>query len=159
MPDKRIGELPKVADLYDDTLLPVEQQGVASSMTGAQFKHYAVSAVNQYVSLAQDAAKDAENARDAAKDSADSAAASADKAEQYSGKPPIQNEETRTWWNWDAESGEYKDTGLSWDGNVLYATFFLDPKTGLLREYTKEEYRGPDFRINNKGYMEVAIVA
>ena len=30
-----IGGLPGIADLYDDTLLPVEQQGEARKMTGA----------------------------------------------------------------------------------------------------------------------------
>ena len=33
-----IGSLPGIADLYDDTPLPVEQQGEAMHMTGRQWK-------------------------------------------------------------------------------------------------------------------------
>ena len=42
-----IGELPGIANLYDDTLIPVEQQGDARHMTGAQWKAYAQAAAGQ----------------------------------------------------------------------------------------------------------------
>lgn len=54
-------------------------------------------------------ASDAAASASAAAQSAASAAASAQTAQEYSGKPPIiQNE---TWYTWDAESGEYESTG------------------------------------------------
>lgn len=51
-----IGSLPGIADLYDDSLLPVEQQGEARHMTGRQWKRYAQAGVAQYVEDAKDAA-------------------------------------------------------------------------------------------------------
>ena len=68
-----IGGLPGIADLYDDTLLPVEQQGEARKMTGAQWKKYAKAAVSIYVEGAKESA-------DAAAQSASSAASSASSA-------------------------------------------------------------------------------
>ena len=54
-------------------------------------------------------ASDAAASASAAAQSAQNAAASAQTAQEYSGKPPIiQNE---TWYTWDAESGEYESTG------------------------------------------------
>lgn len=69
-----IGGLPGIADLYDDTLLPVEQQGEARKMTGAQWKKYAKVAVSIYVEGAKESA-------DAAAQSAFSAAGSASSAQ------------------------------------------------------------------------------
>jgi len=62
---------------------------------------------------AQDAAQKAQAAAEAsntaAAGKAAEAAASAATAQQYSGKPPIV--QGGTWWTWDAEAGEYQDTG------------------------------------------------
>lgn len=44
MADTTIGALPNLADISDDALLVVEFQGVAYSITGAQWKAYAVAA-------------------------------------------------------------------------------------------------------------------
>lgn len=44
MADKTIGDLPNLADISDDALLVVEFQGAAYSITGAQWKAYAVAA-------------------------------------------------------------------------------------------------------------------
>lgn len=43
MADKTIGELPSVASVQDNSLIPVEQSSVASKMTGAQFRAWAES--------------------------------------------------------------------------------------------------------------------
>lgn len=51
-----IGDLPGIADLYDDTLLPVEQQGEARHMTGAQWRGYAEAGARRYAELAEMAA-------------------------------------------------------------------------------------------------------
>lgn len=120
-----IGSLPGIVDLYDDTLLPVEQQGEARHMTGLQWKRYAQVGVSQYVESARQSAQDAaesaasasESAQDAAESavsasgSAASAANSAQTAQLYSGRPakPING----TWWVWNAASGDYEDTGTS----------------------------------------------
>jgi len=93
------------------------------------------------------------SAQDAAK-SAAGAADSANEARQYSGKPPIiQN---GTWWTWDAAKQEYADTGEAARGNVMYATFWVDARTGLLHMYTDDEYTGPQFRLNGKN-LEVVL--
>ena len=92
----------------------------------------------------------------AAGNSAESAAESAETAQQYSGKPPIiQND---TWWVWNAETGQYEDTGESARGDVMYATFEIDPETGILTMTTPNGYTGPEFEIVN-GYLEVSISA
>lgn len=67
-----------------------------------------------------------------------------------------------TWWTWDTASGAYTDTGLTAegkDGNVLFATFAVDPTTGLLSMTTPDGYAGPEFSLNNKGYLEVTVNA
>ncbi len=76
-----IGALPGIADLYDDTLLPVEQQGEARHMTGAQWKKYAQAGVSKYVEDAQKAANDAQEAVAAVGTAVEDAAASAKAAE------------------------------------------------------------------------------
>ena len=131
--------------------------------TGAQWKGFAVKAVSRYVAPAQQAAAQAaQSATNAAKSeqnaaqSAEEAADSADKAEQYSGKPPIiQND---TWWTWDAETGQYVDTGESARGDVMFATFAIDPETGILTMTTPDGYSGPVFSLVN-GFLEVSINA
>lgn len=67
-----IGDLPLAPDIYDSALVPVEFQGSAMRITGAQWKTYAQAAVagsvqeaSEYAAAAADAAKTAEDARDA----------------------------------------------------------------------------------------------
>lgn len=43
-------------------------------------------------------------------------------------------------------------------GNVMYATFEIDPETGILTMTTPNGYTGPEFEIVN-GYLEVSISA
>lgn len=161
MADKQIGSLPQAATVGDDSLFVCEQQGTAMKTTGAQWKGFAVQAVSQYVAPAQQAAEQAaQSANNAAKSeqnaaqSAEEAADSADKAEQYSGKPPIiQND---TWWTWDAETGKYVDTGETSKGDVMFATFGIDPSTGILTMTTPDGYSGPVFYLVN-GFLEVSV--
>ena len=75
-----IGSLPGIADLYAETLIPVEQQGKARHMTGAQWKRYAQAGVSQYVEDAKKAASDAQQAAAAVGTSVEDAAASAEAA-------------------------------------------------------------------------------
>lgn len=163
MADKTIGSLPQATTVDDASLFVCEQQGVAMKTTGAQWKGFAVQAVSQYVEPAQQAAAQAQqSATNAAQSetnaaqSAEDAAESAQTAQEYSGKPPIiQND---TWWTWDAEEGEYVDTGEAARGDVMYATFAIDPETGLLTMTTPDGYTGPTFMIVN-GFLEVSISA
>lgn len=164
LPAVPIGELPLAPDIYDDTILPVEQQGEARHITGKQWTDYAKAAVDNQVTqanAARDAAQaaqgKAEEARDAAQQSAGEAADSAEKAEQYSGKPPIIWD--GNWWTWDADQQAYVDTGEPARGNLMYAAFWLDPETGDLYMYTDDEYTGPTFRLNENGDLEVLINA
>lgn len=62
MADKTIGDLPLAATVQDDSLIPVEQQGEAMHMTGAQFKAFARGSVQEYVTEAQTAANEAKQA-------------------------------------------------------------------------------------------------
>lgn len=81
-----VGSLPVAPDIYDETLIPVEQQGEARHMTGAQWKAYGVAA----------------------------AKAEADRAEEAAvHQPIIQN---GTWWLWDKEQNEYVDSGTIAEG-------------------------------------------
>lgn len=83
-----VGDLPLAPDIYDDTLIPVEQNGEAKHMTGAQWKAYGVAA---------------------AKEEADRA------AEASTHQPIIQD---GTWWLWDVEQGLYVDSGFAAQGEA-----------------------------------------
>lgn len=163
MADKQISSLPQAQTVDDNSLFVCEQQGVAMKTTGAQWKGFAVQAVSQYVAPAQQAAQQAQqSATNAAQseanaaESATEAAESAETAKEYSGKPPIiQND---TWWTWDAETGEYVDTGEAARGDVMYATFEIDMDTGELVMYTPDGYTGPVFSLSD-GFLEVTISA
>lgn len=163
MADKQISSLPQAQTVDDNSLFVCEQQGTAMKTTGAQWKGFARDAVEQYVQPAQQAAQQAQqaasNAAQAetnAAQSATDAAESAQTAQEYSGKPPIiQND---TWWTWDAEQGEYVDTGESARGDVMYATFEIDMETGELVMYTPDGYTGPVFSLSD-GFLEVTISA
>lgn len=163
MADKQISSLPQAQTVDDTSLFVCEQQGTAMKTTGAQWKGFAVQAVSQYVEPAQQAAQQAQQAASNAAQSETNAAQSAQEAEEsaqtaqeYSGKPPIiQND---TWWTWDAEQGEYVDTGEAARGDVMYATFEIDMETGELVMYTPDGYTGPVFSLSN-GFLEVTISA
>ena len=163
MADKQISSLPQAQTVDDNSLFVCEQQGTAMKTTGAQWKGFAVQAVSQYVAPAQQAAQQAQQAatnaaqsEENAAQSATDAAESAETAKEYSGKPPIiQND---TWWTWDAEQGEYVDTGESARGDVMYATFDIDTDTGELVMYTPDGYTGPVFSLAD-GFLEVTISA
>ena len=149
-----IGDLPGIADLYDDTLLPVEQQGEARHMTGRQWKKYAQASVKLYAEGAAQSAQAAAGSAASAASSASDASSSAQTAQQYSGKPPVIQD--GTWWTWNAETQKYVDTGEAARGNLMYATFYIDAATGDLYMVTDNEYTGPTFRMVN-GDLEVVL--
>lgn len=161
MADRQISSLPQAQTVDDDSLFVLEQQGVAMKASGAQWKGYARNAVLQYAVQAQTAAaqaaqseSNAAQSEENAEQSAADAAESAQTAQEYSGKPPIiQND---TWWTWDAKNQEYVDTGESARGNVMYATFAINPATGILTMTTPDGYSGPVFSLVN-GHLEVSV--
>lgn len=56
------------------------------------------------------------------------------------------------------EKGEQGDKGDKGDrGDVQYATFDIDPKTGVLSMHTTDGYQQPDFKLNENGYLEVIL--
>ena len=50
------------------------------------------------------------------------------------------------------------DTGESAKGDVLFATFEIDPVTGILTQHTPDLYNGPTFAVVN-GHLEVTVSA
>lgn len=65
--EAEIGQLPGIEALYDNTLIPVEQQGEARHMTGAQFKNYAKQSAAAGSNSAQAAAEEAKQAAESIK--------------------------------------------------------------------------------------------
>lgn len=157
MADSTIGGLPLATQLSDNSLIAVEQQGVAHRFTGAQFKEFGKQAVNVYVNKAKDEADRAENAADKAENDADRAENAVKNAKDYSIKPAIPRE--GTWWIWNAETQQYEDTGEKSEGNLLYATFSIVPETGMLWMNKPTYYDGPDFSLNDDGFLEVHVDA
>lgn len=170
MADKQISSLPAATSVDDNSLFVVEQQGQAMSASGALWKGFAVQAVQPFANNASASAAAAANSAtqaassaqgasasaQAAQNSASQAAESAETAQEYSGKSPIiQND---TWWTWNAETQQYEDTGETARGDVLFATFDIDPETGLLTQTTPEQYSGPVFSLVD-GYLEVSVSA
>lgn len=150
-----IGGLPEIIELYNETLIPVEQLGKAMRMTGAQWSAFGKETAKEYVQTAVDAAE-------AAKQSEENAAESEQQAKEYSGNPPTiqQNEAGNyTWWTWNADAQEYQDTGEVAVGNVMYAVFWLNPETGDLYEYYDKDYTGPQFELVNGADLEVVLFA
>ena len=66
LPAVKVGDLPLAPDVYDDALLPVELQGSAMHITGAQWKRYAQAAVKTYSDSASSSATTAQSAADRA---------------------------------------------------------------------------------------------
>lgn len=170
MANKQISALPAATTVGDGDLFVIQQGTDAKKVTGAQYKAFAVGAVQPYsqaasasagaaAGSAQEAQGSATAADNSAKDAADSAndaAESAETAKEYSGKPPIIQDDT--WWTWNAETQEYENTGENAKGDVMYATFEVDPITGILTMYTPDLYDGPTFSVVD-GYLEVTISA
>lgn len=155
MADKAIGDLPAAKQLDPTALLAVEQQGKAYKFTGAQFQQFAKEAVKSQVTQATKSAEEAAKSAEEAKIYKNEAAGSANVAKQYSGKPPIPQNDT--WWIWNAEKQIYEDTGVDAIGNVVYATFAIDINTGILMMYEPDKYDGPQFQLDDEGFLEVFV--
>lgn len=60
------------------------------------------------------------------------------------------------WWRWNETTKEWYNTGEIAKGNVMFATFELNPVTGELSMNTDEEYTGANFALEN-GMLTVEI--
>lgn len=81
MADRTIGSLPRAAGIYDDSLLVMEQQGAAMSLSGGQIKSFARAGVSDYVEAAQKAAQDALEAVETIGDAVEEAQSARDAAQ------------------------------------------------------------------------------
>lgn len=61
------------------------------------------------------------------------------------------------WWRWNEETGEWYHTGEIAKGNVMFATFEIDPLTGRLTMFTDPEYTGANFELDENGKLQVII--
>lgn len=75
MADKTIGQLPEIAEVTDQTLMPVEDSGTAYHTTGAEWKRFARAAIAEDVSDAEAAAESAAADATTASNAASSATA------------------------------------------------------------------------------------
>lgn len=162
---------------------PSEFEQLEQNLTN--IKEQAVAAAGQAqdaAERAEQAAERAETAADSAEASAERAEDAADKAETFSkNAPKIQN---GNWWVYNPVSGQYEDSGQKAQGDkgeqgekgdtgekgeqgdkgdkgdrgdVQYATFDIDPQTGILSMHTTDGYQQPDFKLNENGYLEVIL--
>lgn len=110
MADKTIGELARATEVQDDSLLVMEQQGTAKSVTGALVKQYAVAAAKEQAETAKGYAEEGKTYRDAAAESAKDAA-------DVALHPPILKDGDDHWWTWSVQENDYVrselDAGVS----------------------------------------------
>jgi len=66
---------------------------------------------------------------------------------EISDHPPIN--QGGYWAYWNEETKQYVKSSDRADGNLLYATFWVNPFTGKLIMYTDEDYDGPTFELVN----------
>ena len=81
MADKRIGELPLIEDLDDESFFVAEQQGAAGHITGAQIKGFARKSVEDIANASQKSAEAAAKSASAAQESATQAEEAQEAAE------------------------------------------------------------------------------
>ncbi len=122
--DKDAAEAAKDAAKASQDAAAVSASGAAASANAAENAKDGAEAAQEAAETAQNGAETAQTTAEAARDAAeasqtaaktseDNAANSAEMAKQYSGKPAIVDETTKTWWIWNAEKGEYEDTGFT----------------------------------------------
>lgn len=126
-----VGDLPLAPDIYDDTLIPVEQNGEAKSMTGAQWKAYGVAAAKNEADRAESAKADTQTMKEAAEKAksdiealaqtvaSDKTAAQDAKTAAESAALTYPKIENGTWWVWDVSSGRYLNTGVNAQGTGI----------------------------------------
>lgn len=128
MADKKISELPSLAELQYDSLIPVEQNGEANKLTGQQFAAFAKESVQEEVNAAHDEYLDALAEANRANTEADKAESEANRAENVASHPPTLTAKNDHWWIWDATTESYVDSGV--DAGVSLA---VDPNPVTLQ--------------------------
>lgn len=109
----------------------------------------------------REAVHNAEVATDAANKAAQSAvdgAKNANTAANRSNALSNHRDEIRDgyWWRWNENTGEYENTGKLAKGNIMFASFDIDPASGELSCTTDEEYTGASFALEN-GNLVVTV--
>ena len=129
MANKQIGTLPSVQELQADGLIPVEQNGVASKLTGAQFAQFAVDSVQDEVDAAHQEYLNAQTEANRADTEADRADAAADRADAAATHPPQITQANDHWWIWDETTQSYVDSGIDAGVSlsVVQSITMLDP--------------------------------
>lgn len=79
----------------------------------------------------------------------------AERAKSYADHPNKIGE-NGNWLIWDEATASYHDTGIWAHGNIMFASFGIDTKTGELIAYYDTEYTGPTFELIN-GELFVCI--
>ena len=118
-------------------------QSAIDAQTAVTNANTAISGAN----TARDGANTAATSANAAATSANSAATAA-KNLPYVGADGY-------WHTYDTTTAAYKKTTTS--ANVAFATFDVDPATGILSEATPEGYAGVGFTLNDSGELEATI--
>lgn len=106
MADKTIGELPSVASVQDNSLIPVEQNSVASKMTGAQFKQWAIANAQASANLA---AQWATGGTSGTPSATNNAKYYAETAAAWSAHPPYIGA-NGNWYVWNTTTEQYEDS-------------------------------------------------
>ena len=106
-------------------------------------------------------------------DARDEALAAAIRAENAAIHQPYPNAETGTWWVWDADSGAYKDTGVSVGSSIMVDSELSDTsenpvqnkviksaldKLGVQSDWNQNDDTQPDYVKNRTHYEESTYV-
>jgi len=112
----------------------------------------AAGSVNNAIANAETATEAANTAAGEAETAAQNANDASDRANELSDNPPkIGN--NGNWWIWNELSDVYEDTGKPSKGDVMYATFEIDPLTGILTMTTPDSYSGPVFNLQENNLV------
>lgn len=99
-------------------------------------------------SLANTAANDANSAKEQANTAADRLNALSDHRDEI---------RDGYWWRWNEVTKEWYNTGEIAKGNVMFATFEVDPLTGRLTMFIDPEYANANFELDQNGKLQVII--
>lgn len=117
-----------------------------SANAAAQAATEATSEVNTAIQNSEAATNAANTAASETNDAKEAANTAADRANEISDNPPRIGD-NGNWWVWDENTDLYEDTGKPSKGDVMYATFEINPLTGILTMTTPDNYNGPTFNL------------
>lgn len=119
--------------------------------------------IHSLSAASEEAARLAQEQIQACEEATEAAITAAEKADEASGRLNTLSDNRDQivdgyWWRYNEETGEYENTGHRANGDTLFATFDIDPETGLLSVYTDKAYNGPQFEMDEEtGMLQVII--